>query len=242
MEQMIGMTKISQRSPFNAERGRYRIVTEDPRRCEAVQPPADHPHSQPDKKGISYNTPHSFMKLTSRYRERFIKRVRHHQGHAVGFRTDQIRLPNRKIAHREYMTHPGAVGILAFETPNKILLVKQYRYPVGQFTYEIPAGKLSPGEKPDACIRRELEEETGFIPKRFKKLVAYWPTAAFSDEVIHLYYATDLIPSRMNPDDDEFLELVRVSPQKLERMIRAGKIQDSKTLIAFLAWKNYIAR
>ncbi len=165
-----------------------------------------------------------------------------YKGRAVGFRTDKIRLPNKKTAQREFMTHPGAVGILAFEAPNKILLVKQYRYPVKQFTYEIPAGKLSRGEKPEACIRRELEEETGFIPRRFKKLTDFWPTAAFSDEVIHLYYATDLIPSKINPDEDEFIELVRVSPRQLERWIKAGKISDSKTLIAFLAWKNFVAR
>ena len=179
------------------------------------------------------------MKLTKRYRERFRKKLHTYQGRAVGFRCDKIVLPDGKPAQREYLTHPGAVGVLAFETPNKIILVKQFRYPVGEFTYEIPAGKLDHhGERPDACIRRELQEETGYRAKRLSKLLSYWPTAAFSDEVIHLYVARELTPVRARPDDDEFIELVKVSPRQLERWITSGRIRDSKTLIAYLAWKN----
>lgn len=178
------------------------------------------------------------MKLTGRYRERYVKTLRQYQGRAVGFRTDRIRLPNGRPAQREYLTHPGAVGILAFETPQKILLVKQHRYPVDEFTYEIPAGKLAKGEKPEVCIHRELEEETGYRARRIKKMLSFWPTAAFSDEVIHLYLATDLVATKAHPDDDEFIELVRVSPAQLDSLIRRGRIRDSKTLIAFLAWKS----
>src|SRR5436190_8342671 len=102
------------------------------------------------------------MKLTTRHKERFKKRLHHYQGKSIGFRSDQIRTANAHLVKREYLTHPGAVGILAFESPRKIILVKQYRYPVKQFTYEIPAGKLGPHESPLACVRRELEEETGY--------------------------------------------------------------------------------
>jgi len=163
--------------------------------------------------------------------------ARQFKGKSVGFRSDVIRLPDGRRRTREYLTHPGAVGVLAFESPQKILLVKQFRYPMGQFTYEIPAGKLAKGEDPAACVRRELEEETGFVAKKIRKLVTYWPTAAFSQEVIHLYVAENLRPTQMNPDDDEYLELARVSSKQLESMIRQGKILDSKTLIAFLAWR-----
>jgi ADP-ribose pyrophosphatase len=178
------------------------------------------------------------VKLTSRHKERFQKIGHHFRGNAVGFRSDEILLPDGRRRAREYMTHPGAVGVLAFESPQKILLVKQFRYPVGVFTYEIPAGKLAKGEDPGACVRRELEEETGFVARRIRKLASFWPTAAFSQEIIHLYVAEGLRPTRMNPDDDELIELVRLSPQELERWIRSGKIRDSKTLIAYLAWKN----
>src|SRR4029077_2763270 len=126
------------------------------------------------------------MKLTAKHKERFKKIAQHIAGKAIGFRVDEIYLSDRRVRTREYITHPGAVGILAFETPNRILLVKQFRYPVGEFTLEIPAGKLAKGEDPMHCVRRELEEETGFVAKKIRKLLDYWPTAAFSQELIHL--------------------------------------------------------
>ncbi len=179
------------------------------------------------------------MKLTIKHKERFKKVVRRYQGRAIGFRMDEIFLHDGRVRTREYLTHPGAVGVLALESPETIILVKQYRYPIAQFTYEIPAGKLSKGENPLACVKRELQEETGFVAKKIRKLLSYWPSAAFSQEVIHLYVAEGLKPARMNPDEDEFLELVRLSPQKLQWMIQRGTIQDSKTLIAYLAWKAF---
>src|SRR5437879_2901745 len=144
------------------------------------------------------------MKLTDRYKERFLKIAHQHHGKAVGFRVDHIRLPDGKTGAREYLTHPGAVGVLAFARPDRLLLIKQYRYPIGQFTYEIPAGKLAKGEDPLACVKRELEEETGFVAKKIRRMASFWPTAAFSNEVIHLYVAQDLRPTQMNPDDDEY--------------------------------------
>lgn len=177
------------------------------------------------------------MKLTSRHRERFVKREREVRGLAVGFRIDRIRLPDGTSAGREYLTHPGAVGVLAFPKPGRVLLVKQYRYPVGEFTLEIPAGKLAKGEDPADCVKRELEEEAGYRARRVKRLVQFWPTPAFSDEVLHLFVATDLVKTKANPDDDEYLEVVDVSVRNLERLIRRGRIRDSKTLIAYLTWK-----
>jgi ADP-ribose pyrophosphatase len=186
-------------------------------------------------KDLCYNP---FVKLTSKHKERFIKIAHKYEGKAVGFRADTIRLPDGRARNREYMTHPGAVGVLAFASPSKILLVKQYRYPAGEFTLEIPAGKLSKGEDPLDCVRRELEEETGYVAAKMRKLLSFWPTAAFSDEVIHLYVALGLRPTRMNPDDDEYIELIPVTPESLEKMIYDGRIQDSKTIISYLAWKN----
>ena len=177
------------------------------------------------------------MKLTRKYTERLLKNLHLYKGRAVGFRADRVRVPGNQLAQREYLTHPGAVGVLAFPSPGKILLVKQYRFPVRQFTYEIPAGKLSARESPLSCVRRELEEETGFRARKVSKLLSYWPTAAFSTEVIHLYVARDLVATRMNPDHDEFIELISVTPRQIEAWMRSGKIRDSKTLIAYLAWK-----
>jgi ADP-ribose pyrophosphatase len=177
------------------------------------------------------------MKLTARYKERFTKNLHTFKGKAIGFRCDQVRTANGHLVRREYLTHPGAVGVLAFESPQKIILVKQYRYPIKQFTYEIPAGMLGIGENPLACVKRELEEETGYRAANISKLVSYWPTAAFSTEIIHLYVARDLVMTRPHPDEDEFIEIVKVSPRQLEKWMRSGKIPDSKTLIAYNAWK-----
>ena len=177
------------------------------------------------------------MELTKRYQERHAKTILHHPGRSIGFRCDQIKTVTGKPAYREFMVHPGAVGVLAFDEAGKVILVKQYRYPVGQFTLEVPAGKLDKGEDPLKCVNRELEEETGYRAKRVKKLVSYWPTAAFSTEVIHLYVATGLTMAQAHPDEDEFIELVKVWPKQLEQWMRSGKIQDSKTLIAYNAWK-----
>ena len=165
------------------------------------------------------------------------KNLTTYKGKALGFRCDQVTTGTGNLAEREYLIHPGAVGVLAFDSSGKIVLVKQYRYPINQFTYEIPAGKLAKGEDPLKCVNRELEEETGYQAKKVSKLVSYWPTAAFSTEVIHLYVATGLKLTQAHPDEDEFIELVKVSPQQLERWMKSGKIKDSKTLIAYNAWK-----
>lgn len=178
------------------------------------------------------------MKLTNRYRERFRKIVHRYQGSAVGFRCDEVKLPHGGTRTRQYLTHPGAVAVLALTPGRKILLIKQFRYPVGEFTYEIPAGKLAPGEAPAACVRRELEEEAGYQARRVVKILSYWPTPAFSNEVLHIYIADKLVPTHTNPDDDEFLEILEVSPATMEKMIRTGRIRDSKTLIAYLAWAH----
>src|SRR5438552_5227680 len=156
------------------------------------------------------------MKLTTKHRERFIKNAHKYEGKAVGFRADSIRLPDGRSRNREYLTHPGEAGILAFAATEEILLVKQFRYPIGKFTLEIPAGKLTKGEDPLACIRRELQEETGFVASKIRRLLSYWPTAAFSNEIIHLFVAQGRRATRMNPDDDEYIELVTVSPTRLD--------------------------
>jgi len=177
------------------------------------------------------------MKLNPRFKERFTKRLHNYPGRAIGFRCDQIRTATGHLTTREYLTHPGAVGVLAFDHTGKIILVKQYRYPIDEFTFEIPAGKLGKRENPWLCVRRELEEETGYRAGKVSKLVSYWPTAAFSTEIIHLFVAKDLKLSQAHPDEDEFIELVKVTPKQLERWMKSGKIKDSKTLIAYNAWK-----
>ena len=107
----------------------------------------------------------------------------------MGFRIDEIRLPNGKNATREYLDHPGAWQVIPLVTPDKVLMVRQFRYPVNRVTLEIPAGKLDRNERPLSCVKRELEEETGMKAGRIRKLLSFWPTATFANEIIHVYVA-----------------------------------------------------
>ena len=158
-----------------------------------------------------------------------------YQGKSVNFRADVIRLPNGKPAVREYMDHPGAVGVVPFLDKKTVVLVRQYRYPVGKTTLELPAGKLDAGETPLSCVRRELREETGLTARKVTPLIEYWPTPAFANEVLTLYVASGLTQGKLCPDDDEFLEVVPMGFQKALDLVRTGQIRDSKTVIGLLA-------
>jgi ADP-ribose pyrophosphatase len=175
-----------------------------------------------------------------RFVEKPFKKKTIYSGNAVGFNADEVILPDGKKACREYMRHPGAVAAVAFTGKGDIVLVRQYRYPIGKLTYEIPAGKLDKGESPVSCVRRELAEETGFTAKKIRKLCAYWPTPAFSDEVIHIYLARGLKQAGMSPDSDEFIDCKIVPLKRALSWIKNGKIRDSKTIIAILYLMNFV--
>jgi ADP-ribose pyrophosphatase len=173
-----------------------------------------------------------------KFEEKFYKKKSGYAGKAVNFNVDEITLPDGKRATREYVDHPGAVAVLPFVDKDRIILVRQYRYPVKERTYEIPAGKLDKGESILSCVKREMQEETGYKPHNIKKLLSYWPTPAFSNEIIHIFTASGLTRSALTPDEDEFIEAVVLPFEKTLAMIKSGTIKDSKTVIALLAWKN----
>ncbi|MBV9079652.1 MAG: NUDIX hydrolase [Elusimicrobia bacterium] len=157
----------------------------------------------------------------------------------MSFRIDEVRLPDGKTAIREYLDHPGAVAVVPILDDGRVLMVRQFRYPVGEMTWEVPAGKLTKGEKPEPCVLRELEEETGRKAGRVRKLISYWPTSAFANEIIHIYVADKLTKGRMNPDEDEFIDCRAWELKRIYRQIEQGKIRDSKTLIALLAYRQF---
>ena len=161
-----------------------------------------------------------------------------HRGRSVNFRVDRVRLPNGKTAGREFLDHPGAVGVVPILPGGRILMVKQFRYPVGEVTYELPAGKLEKGENPLACVRRELKEETGYVASSLKPLIRYWPTPAFANELLHLYVARGLKPGLMTPDEDEFVAPEVVPLASALRWILSGRIKDSKTVIGILTCRE----
>lgn len=167
--------------------------------------------------------------VETRVRKRLI-----YKGNAVDFYNDIVRLPDGNKATREYLGHPGAVAVVPFLDRDTVILVRQYRYPVGETTYEIPAGKLDGKESLKVCVERELREETGYTAGRLTKLLDFWPTPAFANEVLHIYLAEDLTAGRMSPDHDEFIEAVKVPFRKALGWVLSGRIRDSKTMIALL--------
>lgn len=146
-----------------------------------------------------------------------------------------VELPNGDIRHRDVIRHPGAVAIIALDDNERVLLVNQYRTSLERVTLEIPAGKLDPGEDAEDCARRELAEETGFEAGKMSYLIPIATAAGYSDEIIHLFIATDLKPGRAHPDEDEFVVSQWMDLGELIDLVLDGRIEDSKTIIAALA-------
>ena len=145
-----------------------------------------------------------------------------------------IELPNGNRKVHEVIRHPGAVCVVALDEQGRILVVRQYRTALERVTVEIPAGKLEPGEDPLKAIGRELSEETGYTAGNIRHLASIAPAAGYSDEIIHLYMATDLVGGEAHPDDDEFVVAEWVDLQCLVDSVLDGRIEDSKTMIAVL--------
>ena len=130
------------------------------------------------------------------------------------------------------------MAVLPVLPDGKIIFVRQFRYPVGRATLEIPAGKLnSAADETLVRVKAELKEETGYTAKKIKPLLSYWTSPAFSNEVLHIFTAEGLRGGTPDPDEDEFLRVEIISFKKAWRMVMAGEIRDSKTIIALQAWK-----
>ena len=186
--------------------------------------------------------PKNFASQKKKFFEKLVQSKTIYRGSAVGFLVDNVRLPSGRAAVREYLDHPGAVGVVAFVEENRVLMVRQYRYAVRRVTLELPAGKLDSGESPIQCVKRELKEETGYTARRFVPLLRYWPTPAFANEELHLFAAAGLTPGRSKPDEDECIEVEKIPFKKALQMVRSGRIKDSKTVVGLLAaavWKPH---
>ncbi len=149
--------------------------------------------------------------------------------------TDQVRLPDGSSSTREYLRHTGAAAILPLLDNGDVVLIRQFRYPVGRVLWEIPAGKLTRGEEPLSCAQRELKEETGYTAGTWQPLLSYHPCIGYSDEVIHIFLARDLQPGPVELDQGEFLTQHTVSQAEVQELLSTGAVTDSKTLIA-LQW------
>lgn len=152
---------------------------------------------------------------------------------------DKLKTPDGKIVNWDHIDHPGAAAVVPVTDDGKLLLVNQYRNSVDRITLEIPAGRRdSLEEEFITCASRELEEETGYRSDNLEFLVSINPEIAFCNERIDVFVAKDLKPAKQNLDPDEFIDVKACSIEELTEMIFAGKIQDSKTMAAVLAYKD----
>ncbi|HJR65664.1 MAG TPA: NUDIX hydrolase [Gemmatimonadaceae bacterium] len=160
-------------------------------------------------------------------------------GKVLNLDIDRVRFPDGSVGELEIIRHSGASAVVPFlgdptgDDP-QLLLIKQYRYAANGYLYELPAGRLDPGEAPEECARRELREETGCSAERVEFLYTMYTTPGFTDERIHLFMATGLTHGATGHESDEFLTIETVPLSQALEMIRDGLIQDAKTALGIL--------
>ena len=168
-----------------------------------------------------------------------------HSGRVIDLDVDTVRFPDGSTGHLEMIRHPGAAAVIPFASdplgPNPtILLIQQHRYATNGSLIEIPAGRLNPGEDPRVCAERELLEEVGVKAGRIERLTTIWTTPGFTDERIHLFWATDLTADRPAREPDEFIEVTPKPLSEVLKLIRSGVISDAKTALAVLFVAGFI--
>ena len=156
------------------------------------------------------------------------------QGAQFVFETTTALLPNGRRVELDLVRHPGAAAVVPFLGPGCVLLIRQYRHAAGRELIEVPAGKLEPGESPELCAHRELEEETGYRAGRIEKLTSIWTSPGFTDEVIHLFAAFDLEATQQALEPNEIIELVPYSLEDALAAVRSGEISDAKSALSLL--------
>jgi ADP-ribose pyrophosphatase len=163
-----------------------------------------------------------------------------YRGRVVNLDVETVTLPNGATVDLEIIRHQGAVAIVPLKDDGTVLLIRQYRHAAGGYIYEVPAGKLEPGEDPRDCAARELEEEIGYRASSLQPMLSFYTTPGFTDEVIHLFLATGLTPGTQSLDHDEVLEVVEMPLDEAMARIEDGTIRDGKTIIGIQT--AYLAR
>lgn len=155
-----------------------------------------------------------------------------YSGIFLKMKRDKVSLPDGDEAVREYLTHPGAVAIVAILDDGRVLMERQYRYPIAKTCIEIPAGKLDPSEDHLSCAKRELEEETGYTAKKWSYIRRIHPVISYSTEFIDIYLAENLVAGKSHLDQEEFLDVFAASLDQLIAWVENGEITDVKTTIS----------
>lgn len=157
-----------------------------------------------------------------------------YEGRVLALDLDEVEEPGGVRATREVVRQRGSVAALPVQADGSVVLVRQYRHAVGEALWELPAGRLDPGESPEEGARRELEEETGLRAGRLERLLGFFTTPGFCDEVLHLFRASELSSVPPRPEPDERLEVRAFAPAVAREMVRRGEVKDGKTLVALL--------
>jgi ADP-ribose pyrophosphatase len=160
-------------------------------------------------------------------------------GRAVKLRVDTIKMPDGRQTTREIVEHGACIAVVAVDEQNNVLLVSQYREAVGKELLEIPAGGVDPGEDVETAVKREMQEETGYLPQKLVNLGGYYLAPGYSTEYMHLYLAGDLIPSRLVAEDTEGINLVRVPISQIRKLLTSGKICDGKSIAGLYMFLEY---
>ncbi|MCH2449268.1 MAG: NUDIX hydrolase [Gracilimonas sp.] len=151
---------------------------------------------------------------------------------------DEVELPDGSVSSREWIKHPGACAVVPVFKNGDIMMIRQFRYPMSQIFWEVPAGKIDAGEPQDKTAMRELEEEAGVAASDFAYVGHFYPGIGYSDEIIHIYTAWNLESVPQKVDDDEFVTKERIPFKEAMNMVHSGEINDGKTVICMLrAWE-----
>jgi ADP-ribose pyrophosphatase len=157
-----------------------------------------------------------------------------YKGDFLDVRKDNVLLPNGKKGNREWINHPGASVVIPVFPDGKIALIRQFRYAAGSEFIELPAGKLDQGESPLECAKRELEEEIGYKSNKIEFIANIYPAIGFANEKMNLFLATDLVQTKQNKDEDEFIDLIPTNLEEALELVWSNKITDVKTIIGIL--------
>jgi len=163
-----------------------------------------------------------------------------YKGRIIDLEKLVVELPDGRTAQREIVRHPGASMVVPILDDGRIIMIKQFRKPLEKVYYEMPAGKLDGNEDPIDCAVRELREETGYAVGKIEHILSIDTTPGFSDEIIHIYAATELEPGETEKDKDEFIETCMFSIDELLEMVYSGKITDAKTIIGVFLIQKYL--
>lgn len=162
-----------------------------------------------------------------------------YHGKILDLMLKKVLLPNGKVASREIIVHGGVIAVIPILENGHIIMVKQYRKPAELTTIEIPAGRMNPGEATLSAVRRELREETGYVAKKIRKLISFYPAIGYCSEKINLFTAYGLTLKEPDPDEDEWIKVIKLPLKRALKMIDEGKIIDSKSILGLLYIAHY---